>query len=67
MNAKIRTMQRAVQTLGGEQALAEMLEVRREEVAQWLSGAASPQDTAYLAALDIVARGPMGSSRTRPK
>jgi DNA-binding transcriptional regulator YdaS (Cro superfamily) len=67
MNAKIRTMQRAVQTLGGEQALAEMLAVPREDVAQWLSGAASPQDTAYLAALDIVARGPMGSSRTRPK
>lgn len=67
MNAKIRTMQRAVQTLGGEQALAEILEVTREDVARWLSGTASPQDAAYLAALDIVARGPIGLSRTRPK
>ena len=67
VNAKMRTMQRAVETLGGEKALAEILEVTREDVAQWLSGAASPQDAAYLAALDIVARGPMGSSRTRPK
>jgi hypothetical protein len=67
MNAKMRTMQRAVETLGGEKALAEILQVTREDVARWLSGAASPQDAAYLAALDIVARGPMGSSRTRPK
>lgn len=67
MNAKIRTMQRAVETLGGAQALAEMLEVSPEDVAQWLSGAASPQDAAYLAALDIVARGPMGCSIARPK
>ncbi len=67
VNAKIRTMQRAVQTLGGEQALAEALGVRREDVAQWLSGAAAPQDAAYLAALDIVARGPVGWSRARPK
>jgi DNA-binding transcriptional regulator YdaS (Cro superfamily) len=63
MNAKIRTMQRAMQTLGSEQALAEMLDVSPQDVAQWLSGAALPQDAAYLAALDIVARGPIGHGR----
>jgi DNA-binding transcriptional regulator YdaS (Cro superfamily) len=67
VNAKMRTMQRAVQALGGEQALADTLGVRREDVAQWLSGAASPQDAAYLAALDIVARSPIGWSRAGPK
>jgi hypothetical protein len=45
-----------------------MLDVSPQDVAQWLSGAALPQDAAYRAALDIVARGPSATDarRSRP-
>jgi len=59
---KIRTLQRAAQTLGGERALAEALGVKPEDVARWLAGVTPPHDKAYLAALDIVARGPLHTS-----
>lgn len=57
--AKRRTIRRAAAALGGEKALADALGVALEDVASWLSGAAEPNDGAYFAALDIVARGPL--------
>jgi len=55
---RLRTLAKAVETLGGEKALADALGVPVERLAGWLSGAASVPDSTYLAALEIVARGP---------
>jgi DNA-binding transcriptional regulator YiaG len=60
---KTRTLKRALETLGSSKALADALGVKAEEVADWLAGASSPHDTAYLTALDIVARGPMAGAK----
>jgi len=62
---KIRTLQPAAQTLGGERALADALGVKPEDVARWLTGVTPPHDRAYLAALDIVARGPLNTTRKK--
>jgi hypothetical protein len=53
---RIRTLHRAVQTLGGEEPLARALGVSVAQLLEWLAGAAHPHDGAYFAALDIVAR-----------
>ena len=53
---RIRTLQRAAQTLGGEEQLAGALGVSAARLAEWLAGAAHPNDAAYFVALDIVAR-----------
>ena len=53
---RMRTLQRAVQTLGGEERLARALGVSLAQLVEWLAGAAHPHDAAYFAALDIVAR-----------
>ena len=60
-NAKLRTIRRAAEALGSEEALAEALGVGLEDVASWLSGSTVPNDAAYFAALDIVASGPLRS------
>jgi hypothetical protein len=52
---KIRTLQRAAETLGSEKALATKLGVQPEDVADWLSGTVVMDDHVYLALLDIVA------------
>lgn len=54
---KLRTLRRALEVLGSESNLAEALEVTREQIRQWLSGAQVPDDAAYLLALDIVVMG----------
>jgi DNA-binding transcriptional regulator YiaG len=53
---RIRTLRRALQTLGGEEPLARALGVSLAQLAEWLAGAACPHDAAYFVALDIVAR-----------
>jgi hypothetical protein len=53
---RIRTLHRAVETLGGEEPLSRALGVSLAQLAEWLAGAARPHDTAYFVALDIVAR-----------
>jgi hypothetical protein len=55
---RTRTIRRAADTVGGVKPLAEELGVEAEELARWLEGTSSPGTAAFLAALDIVARGP---------
>lgn len=62
--ARLRTIRRAVEALGGEKALADALGVRLEDVVCWVSGATVPNDGAYFAALDIVARGRLSRPRS---
>jgi DNA-binding transcriptional regulator YdaS (Cro superfamily) len=62
-NAKTRTMRRAVPILGSAKALAEALGVKRRLVESWLAGSVSPESAYFLAALDIVAQGPLGVGR----
>jgi DNA-binding transcriptional regulator YiaG len=64
VTARTRTIRRAIETLGSEQALADALGVQAAEVANWLSKV-TPPDDAYFAALDIVANGPLGSKAAR--
>jgi hypothetical protein len=58
MTPKMRTLQRATEVVGGEQKLAEILRVQIDDLSGWLAGTGTPDDKIYLAALDIVARGP---------
>jgi hypothetical protein len=62
---RIRTLHRAVATLGGEEPLARALDVSLAQLAEWLAGSASPHDAAYFVALDIVARPDFFARRTR--
>jgi DNA-binding transcriptional regulator YdaS (Cro superfamily) len=55
---KTRTMRRAAETLGDEKRLAHALGVAPDDVMRWVQGDALPGTSAFLAALDIVARGP---------
>jgi transcriptional regulator with XRE-family HTH domain len=55
---KRRTLVRAAETLGGEQALAEALGVNVYALAGWLQGTSDAPDAAFFAALEIVANGP---------
>jgi DNA-binding transcriptional regulator YiaG len=59
-----RTLVRAAETLGGEQALAEALGVNVYALAGWLQGTSDAPDAAYFAALEIVANGPLNRART---
>jgi hypothetical protein len=55
-----RTLARAMQTAGSRQQLAMQLKVSEESLQSWLDGVATPPIDVYLAALDVVARGPFG-------
>ena len=56
-----RTLNCALQTCGGEIALAKALGVTIEVLSGWLSGDDVPPKI-YLSALDIVAMGSLGSA-----
>ncbi|HZM33996.1 MAG TPA: hypothetical protein VFC18_05815 [Burkholderiales bacterium] len=56
-----RTFAKAAETLGGEQALAQVLGVNVYALAGWLQGTSDAPDAAYFAALDIVANGPFNN------
>ena len=53
--ASIRTLRRALATLGSEERLAEALGCSLFDLVDWLSGAAPAPHAAFIAALDIVA------------
>ena len=56
-----RTLIRALERCGGETALAKALGVTIEVLSGWLAGDDVPPNI-YLAALDIVAMGSLGSA-----
>jgi transcriptional regulator with XRE-family HTH domain len=62
---KRRTLATAAQTLGGEQALADALGVDRVLLSTWLQAQVETPDAIYLAALEIVAKGPFNGTRRR--
>jgi len=51
----IRTLHRAVEALGSEERLAEVLGVSSSMISEWLSGETKIPDPVYLKALDLVA------------
>ena len=59
--SRTRTLAKAAETLGGEQALAEALGVNVYALAGWLRGTIQLPDAPYFAALDIVANGPFNN------
>jgi len=58
---RTRTLAKAAETLGGEQALADALGVNVCALAGWLRGTSHLPDGLYFAALDIVANGPFNN------
>jgi DNA-binding transcriptional regulator YiaG len=54
--ASIRTLRRALATLGSEERLAAELHVSVVDVASWLSGERIAPSEVFIKALDIVAR-----------
>lgn len=58
---KARTLSRALEILGSESALAIAMGVSETDLAGWLGGAPIP-DSAYTAALTIVAKGPFNKA-----
>jgi hypothetical protein len=61
--AQTRTLRRALAACSGNtKTLAEILGVPIAELAPWLAGKNAPPTRVYLAALDIVARGPLRRS-----
>jgi DNA-binding transcriptional regulator YiaG len=61
--AHTRTLRRALESCGGNaQTLAEILRVTKSELSAWLAGTHVPPTRVYLAALDVVARGPLRRS-----
>jgi len=50
----VRTLQRAAELVGGEQALARRLKVTPSHLALWLQGVVSPPCDFFLKAADIV-------------
>ena len=50
----VRTLERAVELAGGEDALASMLHTSPEVLSLWLSGKLAPPLKRYLAALEFV-------------
>jgi hypothetical protein len=57
-NPKTRTLQRAVEVVGGPEALAAALGASPEMVSAWLLGLQVLPDETYLRALDLVSQGP---------
>jgi len=66
-NPKARTLRRAVEAVGGPEALAEALGVSPEMVSAWLLGEHALPDNAYLRALDLVSQGPHHKAARKPK
>lgn len=60
---RLRTLANAVQTLGGEKALADALGLNAALLRDWLHGVVEPPDAVYFAALEIVAKGPFNGKR----
>ena len=54
--ASVRTLRRALATLGSEERLAAELQVSVVDVSSWLSGERVAPSEVFIKALDIVAR-----------
>jgi len=50
----VRTLQRAVEIMGGEQQLAFRLKVTPNHLSLWLTGVATPPGDVFLRAADLV-------------
>lgn len=53
---RARTLRRAAEIMGGEEALALHLGITPSHVALWIRGLANPPDAVFLRAVDIVLR-----------
>ena len=60
--ASLRTLRRALATLGSEERLAAELGVSLVDLSAWLSGERIAPGEVFMAALDIVARRPRGAA-----
>lgn len=62
----IRTLQRAAELVGGEEALARRLKVTPSHLALWLHGTVSPPCDFFLKAADIVSEHEIQQLASRP-
>ena len=60
--ASIRTLRRALATVGSEERLAAELGVSLVDLSAWLAGERVAPGEVFMAALDIVARTPRGAA-----
>ena len=60
--ASVRTLRRALATLGSEERLAAELQVSLVELSSWLSGERIAPSEVFIKALDIVARTRRGAA-----
>ena len=58
--AHLRTLERALQTVGSKERLAIVLDVPTPELEKYLAGEIALPNEIFIEALDIVARGPDG-------
>lgn len=58
-----RVIRTAAETLGNEDELASYLGVSPEQLARWASGVEPAPFEAFLAGLDVIARGPFARKR----
>jgi hypothetical protein len=58
-NSQIRVLRRALESIGSLERLAEVLGTRPEYIHAWIASNAVPPHHIFLAALDIVERGPL--------
>jgi hypothetical protein len=65
LHSRVRTVRVAAGILGGDQKLATFLGVPAREVQAWLDGQTEPPLKVFLAALDVVAAGPLGPGKRR--
>ena len=61
-NASIRTLRRALATVGSEERLAAALEVSLLDLSSWLSGERIAPSEVFIKALDIVAKTHRGAA-----
>jgi hypothetical protein len=64
-NATMRTLRRALATIGSEERLAAALNCSPLDLVRWMSGEATAPGEVFIAALDIVAN--MGQVHGRPR
>lgn len=53
-NVRTKTLQRAALAIGGEERLAEVLDVPPEQASRWMSGQDYPPTNVYHQALDLL-------------
>jgi hypothetical protein len=66
-NPYVRPLELARRVAGGDEQLAEALRTSPQALSTWLSGEAPPPMKAYMAALNLVARGTAKSHTPNPQ